>query len=89
MNQPATTRRLPPVIPKAVTLAADIEADYPQAAKHLRHLSGHLTVTRKRLRLLRLRRDELVTAVDQLMRHTNTQTIAAVAAALARAKTEH
>ena len=79
----------PPAVPKAVTLAADIEADYPQAAKHLRHLSGHLTVTRKRLRLLRLRRDELVTAVEQLMHHTNPQTIAAVAAALARAKTEH
>lgn len=79
----------PPAVPKAVTLAADIEADYPQAAQHLRHLSGHLTVTRKRLRLLRLRRDELVTAVEQLMRHTSTQTIAAVAAALARAKTEH
>ena len=70
-------------------LATAIEADQPDAADHLRYLGRLVIATEHRLHRVRRRRDELVTAVQQLMHQTNPQTIAAVAAALARAKTEH
>lgn len=70
-------------------LAAAIEADQPDTAKHLRHLGGQLIATQHRLHHTRRSRDELVAAVEQLMHQTSQQNIAAVAAALARAKTEH
>lgn len=70
-------------------LASVIEADQPDAANHLRYLGRQLIAAEHRLHRVRRFRDELVAAVEQLMRHTSPQNIQAVAAALARAKTEH
>lgn len=69
-------------------LASSIEADQPDAANHLRYLGRQLIAAEHRLHRVRRFRDELVAAVEQLMRHTSPQNIAAVAAALARAKDE-
>ncbi len=84
----AAARRWGRTKSKTMLLATDIEADRPDAAEHLRYLGRQLIATQHRVHHIRRSRDELVTAVEQLMRHTNTQTIAAVAAALARAKDE-
>ncbi len=69
-------------------LASSIEADQPDAANHLRYLGRQLIAAEHRLHRVRRFRDELVAAVEQLMRHTSPQNINAVAAALARAKNE-
>ncbi len=85
----AAARRMGRTKSKTMLLAASIEADRPDAAEHLRYLGRQLIATQHRVHNMRRSRDKLVAAVEQLMRHTNPQTIAAVAAALARAKTEH
>lgn len=78
MTQP--TRQHPPT--KTQRLVGELSTLHPEAADHLRAMCAITTSTTNRLLQSRANFTALAKAVTEMMENTNTQTIAAVLAAL-------